>query len=287
MIPFGAVAPRYSINLPSALRLPPPDLHVPGTFTVPGVDGIPVLDQGSDGTCTACAAILMARSAMLRAKRRLLGEISIGYTQRRGLHEVSGARGLTEVVDQSYGGLPLAATVQGLVDYGVLTIEDSRAYGSSHGWSTHEVEMLFGSLHEFNDVTSKKDIDIGALPSTRVDGAKAHRVYPRVENVGRCLLAGYVVSFSMRVDAEIAGWFSSAEDQRATEYILPLGSNSDDVRLASHAICIIGLDSVKNLFIVRNSMGEGWGDRGNFYLDAERIEETRFSSGEMFILVLE
>ncbi|CAE7469958.1 unnamed protein product, partial [Symbiodinium pilosum] len=42
-----------------------------------------------------------------------------------------------------------------------------------------------------------------------------------------------------------------------------------DQQLGGHAVCAVGYDDFKQCFIVRNSWGEGWGDKGYFYMPYE------------------
>jgi C1A family cysteine protease len=36
--------------------------------------------------------------------------------------------------------------------------------------------------------------------------------------------------------------------------------------LGGHAVLAVGYDDTKKVFIVRNSWGSGWGDKGHFYM---------------------
>ena len=39
-----------------------------------------------------------------------------------------------------------------------------------------------------------------------------------------------------------------------------------DTLLGGHAVCIVGYDDSRSIFIGRNSWGKSWGDRGYFYI---------------------
>ena len=41
--------------------------------------------------------------------------------------------------------------------------------------------------------------------------------------------------------------------------------------LGGHAVMAVGYDNEKQVFIVRNSWGLGWGDKGYFYMPYEYI----------------
>ena len=48
--------------------------------------------------------------------------------------------------------------------------------------------------------------------------------------------------------------------------IVPLPDTKNEQLLGGHCIDLVGYDDIKEVFICRNSWGEGWGDGGNFYL---------------------
>jgi C1A family cysteine protease len=54
----------------------------------------------------------------------------------------------------------------------------------------------------------------------------------------------------------------------AASGMLPLPPKGDEV-VGGHAVCCVGYDDAKQAFIVRNSWGEGWGDKGYFYMPYE------------------
>jgi C1A family cysteine protease len=47
--------------------------------------------------------------------------------------------------------------------------------------------------------------------------------------------------------------------------ILPMPRNPNDV-IGSHAMCIVGYDNVKQLFLLRNSFGNDWAESGYFWI---------------------
>ena len=46
---------------------------------------------------------------------------------------------------------------------------------------------------------------------------------------------------------------------------------ANDQQLGGHAVTAVGYDDFKECFIVRNSWGEGWGDKGYFYMPYQYI----------------
>jgi C1A family cysteine protease len=49
---------------------------------------------------------------------------------------------------------------------------------------------------------------------------------------------------------------------------LPLPTKGEDI-VGGHAVVCVGYDDAKQAFIVRNSWGTGWGDKGYFYMPYE------------------
>lgn len=58
--------------------------------------------------------------------------------------------------------------------------------------------------------------------------------------------------------------FESSEVARTG--VVPMPNKATENKLGGHAILIVGYDDEKQWVICRNSWGEGWGDRGYFYL---------------------
>jgi C1A family cysteine protease len=63
----------------------------------------------------------------------------------------------------------------------------------------------------------------------------------------------------------ISVYSSFESDKVAATGIVPIPKKSEKL-LGGHAVAIVGYDDTKKRFIVRNSWGEGWGDKGYFYL---------------------
>lgn len=81
-----------------------------------------------------------------------------------------------------------------------------------------------------------------------------------------CLASGYPFVFGISV-------YESFESQmvKQTGQVPMPGTNEKN--LGGHAICAVGYDLNKKIFIVRNSWGESWGDKGYFYLPFEYVDK--------------
>jgi C1A family cysteine protease len=81
-----------------------------------------------------------------------------------------------------------------------------------------------------------------------------------------CLADGYPVVFGIPIYES----FESAEVERTG--IVPIPAQ-DEIMLGGHALCAVGYDMDKKWFIVRNSWGENWGDKGYCYIPFEYMKQ--------------
>jgi C1A family cysteine protease len=86
-------------------------------------------------------------------------------------------------------------------------------------------------------------------------GVTYMRVEQDVAQMRGCVAAGYPFIFGFTVYES----FESAAVARTGKVPMPQG---DERTLGGHAMCVVGYDNPKKLFIVRNSWGESWGKKG-------------------------
>ena len=105
------------------------------------------------------------------------------------------------------------------------------------------------------------------------DEAKKHksieykRVVQSLEQLKQCLIEGFPFVFGFNV-------YSSFESQEVAETgIMPMPKEGEEL-LGGHAVCAVGFDDNKQVFIVRNSWGDSWGDKGYFYMPYAFIINT-------------
>ena len=105
------------------------------------------------------------------------------------------------------------------------------------------------------------------------DNAKNHksieykRVVQSLEQLKQCLIEGFPFIFGFNV-------YSSFETQEVAENgIMPMPKEDEEL-LGGHAVCAVGFDDNKRVFIVRNSWGDSWGDKGYFYMPYAFITNT-------------
>lgn len=94
-------------------------------------------------------------------------------------------------------------------------------------------------------------------------------IYARLSGVAdmlACLADGYPVVFGIGVYES----FETAEVAKTGIVPMP-GIN--EVMLGGHAVLAVGYDMTERRFIVRNSWGEGWGQKGYFTLPFEYVKK--------------
>lgn len=78
-----------------------------------------------------------------------------------------------------------------------------------------------------------------------------------------CLAEGHPVSFGMML------YESFMTDYVTNTGIVPMPDLTRERPVGGHAVMLVGYDDSKQQFIVRNSWGKSWGDKGYFYLPYE------------------
>lgn len=78
--------------------------------------------------------------------------------------------------------------------------------------------------------------------------------------------------------------YDSFEDENVQKTgIVPYPNTKREILLGGHAIVCVGYDSNKKLWIMRNSWGTEWGDKGYFYIPLEYLLNDKFTS-ELWII---
>lgn len=86
-----------------------------------------------------------------------------------------------------------------------------------------------------------------------------------------CLADGYPFIFGFTV------YESFESDQVAKTGLMPMPSKNESI-LGGHAVWAVGYDDIKRVFIIMNSWGAEWGDKGYFYMPYEFITNTNLAS---------
>lgn len=81
-----------------------------------------------------------------------------------------------------------------------------------------------------------------------------------VDAMRACLAAGFPVVFGTRVTE------SFMKPPPSGMIAIPSASDRDDAKHGRHALLLVGYDDARRTFVVRNSWGDDWGDRGYCYM---------------------
>ena len=121
-------------------------------------------------------------------------------------------------------------------------------------------------VNNFTKRPSKKCYDEAKL----YNGIPHYRVEHSIEHLKNALLNGFSVIFGFNVYES----FESEEVEKTG--IMPIPKDNENI-VGGHAVSIIGFDDYKQVFIVRNSWGDKWGDKGNFYMPYSFIKTNECS----------
>lgn len=95
------------------------------------------------------------------------------------------------------------------------------------------------------------------------------RITPTLANLKGCLADGYPFVFGFMV------YESFESDKVAKTGIVPMPSK--ERALGGHAVLCVGYSNTKKQFIVQNSWGSDWADKGYFYLPFDYLTNSNLS----------
>ena len=200
----------------------------------------PIEDQGNLGSCTGNAVAGAIELLDKRGGRTLdVSRLFIYYYER---------------------------LLEGTVNY------DSGAYIRDGIRATNKYGAPLESLWPYN-INKFKTVPTQAAIT---DGAKRKvMLYERAADFNACIDAlnnGFPVIIGFDV-------YSSFETTAvARTGMMPYPNTSKESLLGGHAVLIVGYNNATQRFIVRNSWGTNWGDKGYFYMPYQVIQNTRMSS---------
>jgi C1A family cysteine protease len=197
-------------------------------------------DQGAIGSCTGCA-ISSAMELILKRERRLLdlSRLFIYYQER--LLEGSVLRD---------AGAYLRTGIKSCYTWGA---PDERLW-------RYDPKLLFTrpSPAAYEDALKRRVAEYRRCPDfTTVKNALAS---------GNPVVVGFLVytSFLSLVVAKTG--------------VMPFPNVRKERILGGHAVCLVGYDDTRRVFIAKNSWGTNWGDGGYFYMPYQVIENRQMSA---------
>ena len=107
--------------------------------------------------------------------------------------------------------------------------------------------------------------------ATHHRSVKYKRIRQNIEHMKNCLLSGLPFVFGFGV------YESFESEEVAKTGIMPIPDKNEKL-LGGHAVMAVGYDDEKEHFIIRNSWGLEWGDRGYFYMPYRFIINQKMCS---------
>lgn len=99
-------------------------------------------------------------------------------------------------------------------------------------------------------------------------------------DIKSCLVEGFPVVVGISI------YESFESDEVAKSGIVPMPGTNESL-LGGHCIAVVGYDDNKRIFIMRNSWGEGWGEKGYFYLPYNYLISPNLASDFWSITLVE
>ncbi|MGE1059973.1 C1 family peptidase [Bacillus sp. GMa5/1] len=200
-----------------------------------------VVDQGQLGSCTANAIVSGLREYLLKQSGRPFVQLSrlfLYYHERE-----------TEGHIQEDSGANLRDGMSILEQIGVCP----------------EKDYPYCIEHFRDKPSSKSENDAGLYRIGQ---------YNRVQDLPR-LKSALAHGLPVVLGFQVTNAFYHSDEVRKTG-IVPI-SGTDDVIIengqpAGHAVCAVGYDDDKQIVIIRNSWGDGWGDNGYCYFPYELFQ---------------
>lgn len=248
--------PMYHLNVPIN-----PDETLPCLvdlrFAMP-----PIYDQGQEGSCTANASVrsleYLRMQEALAAAAEITGyqhtlkprafdpKLYVAYSRQMIYYNERRMDGDTG----EDAGATIADSTKSLLYYGVC---------KESTWPYDESTLTVKPSPEAYSEAAKNKI------------AKYYR-FADTQHIKHSLASGYPINIGITV-------FESFESDSVAETgNIPLPNIQYEQCLGGHAVCVVGYDDSKKAFIVANSWGEDWGDKGYFYLPYAYVENPDLSS---------
>ena len=207
----------------------------------------PVYDQGALGSCTANAIAGAFEFDLLKQGLTdfMPSRLFIYYNE----------RAMEGTVDQDAGAI---------IRDGVKTLK-SKGVADEKEWP-YDIDKFAEKppASAYLDAKQSK-----ALRYERVNNSQAY-------NIQHALANGFPVIFGMAVYESFEG------EEPANSGMVPMPEPGEK-QLGGHAMVIVGYDIPSGRFIVRNSWGAGWGDKGYCYIPFEYLTNTNLSDDHWVI----
>lgn len=202
-----------------------------------------------------------------------------------------------EVYDQGHLGSCTANALAGAYEFDEIIERESNIFRPSRLFIYYNERKMEGHINEDSGAEIRDGVmslvNVGVCPETMLpydiskftdepsedcyEDALHHKVseYKRVEQsleqLKQCLIEGFPFVFGFIVYES----FESAEVAKTG--MMPMPEENEKI-LGGHAVVGVGFDDDKQVFIVRNSWGSSWGDKGYFYMPYNFIVNEKYAS---------
>lgn len=210
----------------------------------------PIYDQGQIGSCTANA---MGGAFQFEQKKQSIPDFMPSR-----LFIYYNTRALEGTVNED-AGATLRNTMKTMVDTGVCP------------------EKLWG----YGKCFKKKPSDNCYVEASKNQVVEYLRVTHAMYDIKYCLAEGNPVAFGMML------YESFMSNVVAASGNIPMPNLQQESSVGGHAVLLVGYDDATRKFIVRNSWGTNWGDRGYFYLPYEYVETPNLTADYWTIKLVE
>jgi C1A family cysteine protease len=201
----------------------------------------PIVDQGDLGSCTANAFCgLIGHDLKINGKYFIGSRLFLYYNERK-----------LEGTIREDAGASLSTGIKALEKYGICLESDWKYDIRKFAVNPPTKCYMSASAHK-------------ALTSENIQQDIASMKQSLVAN------EPFVVG--------IAVYDSFESDEVAANGIVPMPNTTKEQNLGGHAVVCVGYDDTKQVWIMRNSWGTDWGDKGHFYLPYSYLIEPELSS---------
>jgi hypothetical protein len=228
-----------------------------------------IYDQKKYPICTSVTSLALVHYALARSK---FPAQAYSYSMTYLCSQLLTRSNAYKLEKQFLAGLPLSATLQSVITFGVF-----EKLGSEED---HDPDLMLKYITEqgHNLVTYVQQNSARLMENS----LKVIRLYPSIPNLRQALNSGYPVAFSIRIDVRINNWFTDKNLQSESSFIVPMPSVLG--RVATHAVYAIGADDRKKVFKIQNSMGQDFGDNGFCYITYSAILDYGFTGLSFYII---
>jgi C1A family cysteine protease len=122
-----------------------------------------------------------------------------------------------------------------------------------------------------NNKLTQKPSDAAYAEALKYQAIQYQRVPQVLSQMKGCLAAGYPFVFGFTV-------YESFESQQVAQSgVVPMPHTGEQV-LGGHAVLAVGYDDTQQRFIVRNSWGTSWGDKGYCHMPYLYLTDPQLAS---------